>query len=350
MIISAMSVISPFGVGTQRFAAGVRAGRSALSAQTGDGASDLPYRTAGVVPDFDPAVLLGTGRTERSLGRPGGLATGAVAMLLREHDLAEIVPERRGLVLGGDLITVDRAMHIMRDSLTQPLPFHVNAKQFPSSVMSHAAAQCAIRFGFKAANATVTAGRLTGLAVLNYARRLHGAGRAPVIVAGAVEDLNPHRQWLTWHGYGDHSPAPLGEGCCVFLTESPESAAASGRQPIAEVLALNFGVVRPGTPQATLADRLARTLRRAGVAPGEVRIGAVSGSDSDAEYAAVASVLGPDARMLCPATLIGDTDGAAAAFQLAAVISAGAAGELAVVTATDPDGQVACGVFRILGP
>jgi 3-oxoacyl-[acyl-carrier-protein] synthase II len=341
VIISAMSVVSPFGLGTGAFAAGVRAGRPALSTVDGD----VPDSRQGRIDGFDVGAILGETKNLANLGRAAGLAVGTVALLLREHDLAEFAPAEKAVVLGGDLIGTDRAMGIMRESLTNPQPFQVNTKDFPSSVMNYSAAQCAIRFGLKGSNTTVTTGRMTGLSVLNYARRIHRRGRSPIVLACAVEDLNPRRSWITWHGLGTRDP--LGEGCCVFLTESGESALAHGRRPIAEVLALEFGVaLRPEAVVDTVAARIRRALRRARVAEGDVWAAAVSGSSAD-ELAAVSTVLGAGARVLEPASLIGDTDGASAAFQLATAIAHGAAGDIAIVTSVDPDGQVGCGVFRI---
>jgi 3-oxoacyl-[acyl-carrier-protein] synthase II len=348
VIISAMSVISPYGIGTDSFASGVRAGTPGLS--TVDVEEDVPYSEAGAVHGFDVRDVLDDNKVLKSLGRPGGMAVGAVAMLMREHDLTVFEPAERGLVLGGDLITTDRAMDIMRDSLTQDKPYDINVKQFPGSVMNHPAAQCAIRFDFKGPNSTVAAGRVTGLAVLNYARRLHRAGRAPVVLAGAVEDLNTRRSWITWHGHGEHSSAPLGEGCCMFLTESRSSALENGRTPVAEVLALRFASARSSfTVTETLRRQISHALNIAGVVASDVSMSVVSGVPGDDEHAAVAAALGQDARVLYPTQLIGDTDGATAAFQLATAIAhSDEHSRIALVTAVDPDGQIGCGVFRIL--
>ncbi|MFI6096978.1 beta-ketoacyl synthase N-terminal-like domain-containing protein [Lentzea sp. NPDC051213] len=336
-----MSVISPFGLGADAFTEGVRTRGPALSLVE----EDLPYAFQGEVGGFDIGEILGETKNLANLGRSASLALGTVALLLRQHDLAEFAPAERALVLGGDLIGMDRGMGIMRESLTNAQPFQVNTKAYPSSIMNFSAAQCAIRFGFKGSNSTVTTGRMTGLSVLNYARRIHRHGRSPMVLACAVEDLNPRRSWLTWHGLGTRDP--LGEGCCVFLTESAESARTHGRQPVAEVLALEFGYApRPEAVAYTLAARIGRALRRADLDEDDVWAAAVSGSSAD-ELAAVSAVLGADARVLEPASLIGDTDGASAAFQLATAIAHGMDGDIAIVTSADPDGQVGCGVFRI---
>lgn len=343
-----MSVISPFGVGTRAFTDGFQAGVPALTRVPAE--DDVPHTSAGVVTGFDYGTMEPGQKNLRSLGRAGGLAAGAVALVLREHDLDDLTAAERGIVLGGDLITTDMAMAIMRDSLTQAAPYHVNAKLFPGSVMNHPAAQCAIRYDFKGPNSTVTSGRVSALSVLNYARRMHKAGRAQVLLAGAVEDLNAKRSWLRWHGHGEQSSKPLGEGVCLFLTESLDSALDHGRTPVAEVLALEFGVAsRPGSLPEVLGARIRAALRRAGVAARDVVFAAPSGDDGDDEHTVVTAELHEDVQVLYPQRLIGDTDGASGAFQLAAAIaSAKDSAAVALVTSVDPDGQVGCGVFRIM--
>jgi 3-oxoacyl-[acyl-carrier-protein] synthase II len=353
VIISAMAVISPYGLGAGVFGEGIRAGRSALSPV--DPADEVPYKEAGLVDgDAMSGVLVDdceiTPRAQRIMGRPAGLAVSTLALLLREHGLTEYGPAQRAVVLGGDLTTTDRAMDLMYDSLTEALPYFVNAKQLPSTAMNFPTTQCAVRFGFQGPNSTITSGRVTGLSVLNYARRLHLAGRAPMVVAGAVEDLNRRRSWITWHGLGGREARPLGEGCCVFLTESAASAAEHGRTPIAEVLALEFGSARePADAKSALTTRIRRALVSAGVGPSDVDTAVLSGVDGDDEHEAVLGVLGADTRVLFPQRLIGDTAGASGAFQVATALSDPAA-KLAVITAVDPDGQVGCGVLRVLSP
>ena len=57
--------------------------------------------------------------------------------------LEEVVGLLRLDLLGGDLVATDRAMELTRQSLTNPQPFQVDTKAFPSSVMNNSAAQCA---------------------------------------------------------------------------------------------------------------------------------------------------------------------------------------------------------------
>jgi 3-oxoacyl-[acyl-carrier-protein] synthase II len=346
-VISAMSVISPFGLGTDAFTAGVLDRRIALSDV--DPADELPYPAAGVVEEFDLAAIVGDPKNLGAIGRAARLAVGATGLLLRRHDLAEYPATRKAVVLGGDLIGTDRSMEVTLQSLTAAQPFQVDTKAFPSSIMNNSAAQCAIKFGLRGPNATVTTGRMSALSVLAYALRLHRRGRAPAVLAAATEDLTPRRSWLTWHGHGAGSTSPLGEGCCVFLVESAEAAAEHARTPLAEPLALEFGVApHADAAAALLAARIRRALGTAGCSVDDVSTVVVSRESAEVEIAAVAEVFGANRSVAEPASLIGDTDGASAAFQLALAIAGGSAsGSLALVTSADPDGHVGCGLFRI---
>lgn len=340
-VISAMSVISPFGLGTDAFTNGVLERRTALS-----DVDELPQEAAGVVEEFDLAAIVGDPKNLGALGRAARLAVGATGLLLRRHDLAEYPATAKAVVLGGDLIATDRAMELTRQSLTGAQPFQVDTKAFPSSVMNNSAAQCAIKFGLRGPNTTVTTGRMTALSVLAYALRLHRRGRAPAVLAAAAEDLTPHRSWLTWHGHGAGSTSPLGEGCCVFLIESAEAAAEHARTPLAEPLALEFGVApHPDVAAELLATRIRRALATAGSEAVDVDTVVVSRESAVVELKAVAEVFGAGRSVAEPASLIGDTDGASAAFQLALAIAGRST--LALVTSADPDGHVGCGLFRI---
>lgn len=347
-VITAMSVISPFGLGADAFTRGVLAGRTALAAA--DPSAELPYAAAGVVEEFDLTAIIGNdAKNLAALGRAASLAVGTAGLLLRCHGLAEYAAAAKAVVLGGNLIATDRAMALTRQSLTNPQPFQVDTKAFPSSVMNNSAAQCAIRFGLRGPNTTVTTGRVTGLSVLAYARRLHLRGRAPAVLVAAVEDLTPRRSWLTWHGHGARSADPLGEGCCVFLLEAAEVAAEHGRVPLAEPLALEFGVApHPGAAADVLAARIRRALDAVRGSVAEVSSIVISRRCAVAERQAVEGVFGRDRQVIEPAGLIGDTDGASAAFQLATAIARGSvSGSIALVTSADPDGNVGCGLFRI---
>ncbi|MEV4257291.1 hypothetical protein AB0J52_29395, partial [Spirillospora sp. NPDC049652] len=171
-------------------------------------------------------------------------------------------------------------------------------------------------------------GRASGLTALAYADRLLRAGRADAVIAGAFDELTDRR--LAVEAAAGRPAADAAEGCCVFLLESARSARAAGRRPLAELLAHGGGV---GADVGAVARRV---LRRAGTSPEAVRLAVGDLGDTPA----------PNARVLDARAIVGDTAGAAAAFQAAAALVTPGAG-LTLLSALDPDGQVACALLRV---
>ncbi|MGK5552836.1 beta-ketoacyl synthase N-terminal-like domain-containing protein [Actinomadura kijaniata] len=328
-VISAVSLMSPAGVGVGPFREAVRTGTA------------VP---GGPVGDFHVAEPPATGRAVRLADRPSAMALATIGTLLDGGAADRCPPARRGLVLGSAAAGIDQSMTLTRDSLTRPRPDNVNPALVPACVMNYASAQAAIEFDLRGPNATVTAGRLTGLAALRYARRLLAAGRSDMVVCGAYEDLNERRVAIAEAAGVRGVPA---EGCCAFLVEPGERAREHGRSVLAEVLALETGVFAdPGEAFDVLGAAVGRALHAAGAAPSDVGLLVPAGRE-DARLPGLGK-----ARVVRPAELIGDTHGAAAAFQVAAAIAADAAGAgdgdgcLALVTAVEPDGHVGCCLLR----
>jgi 3-oxoacyl-[acyl-carrier-protein] synthase II len=384
-VITNWSAVSPFGLGAAAFADGVlerrpaivrlkpdpaEAGAGHAHAVTPDGgraadrahqdpssadsaADPPPMPTAALVPSFDARTALGAKNT-RSMDRATALAVTAVGLLLdRPSDDA-------GLVLGTGNGSVRSMMDFTRDSMTMQRPYHVDPARFPNTVMNCAAGRCAIWHGLHGPNTTIAGGHASGLLALNYAARLRSCGHAETVLCGAVEEYSAYRAWLEWHAHADCGARPLqplGEGCAVFLLESPEAARDGGRRVHAALLALEFGVAgnsRP--PQDALADCLRAALNEAGARPADVWAAAPAGYRDERgtqELAALTQVLGPGPRVLPPVgELIGDTSAASSAFQLAALLAEAArdpaaAGRVGAVTTVDREGLVGCVLLQL---
>lgn len=354
--LSTWSIVSALGMGVEPFRAGVRAGRGgprALDPDAWPGPSDRAF----LVPDFDARTVLGH-RGTRSMDRVTALAVAAVGMLLERHpgNLVEAADGNVGLVLGTGTGSVQSMMDFTRDSLTGEKPYYVDPARFPNTVMNRAAGQCAIWYGLKGPNTTMAGGHVAGLLALRYAIRLLRSDRAGAVMCGAVEEFSVQRSWLEWHGRGDGAATvPLGEGCAVFLVEP----AASAARPLAEVLAIEFGVHGDHAPLAEVLVRcVLAALGRAGIAAGDVWAIAPSrgsgGPLSEGERDGLELALGVrPAREIPSSELVGDAGGASAAFQLAAVLATAlddpeARGRVALVTSVDRDGPVGCALLRML--
>jgi 3-oxoacyl-[acyl-carrier-protein] synthase II len=351
-VITAWSAVSPFGIGRKAFAEGVRERRSTVSVVGGAG----PREDVCVVPDFDVRAVLGKKGT-RSMDRVTGLAVTAVGALLDDTERSRNVGTGEGaaLALGTTTGSAQSMMDFTRDSFTGEQPFFVDPARFPNTVMNCAAGQSAIWYQLKGPNTTIAGGRAAGLHALNYSRRLLAAGRARTVLCGAAEEYSPARAWLEHHSGDGTSTAPLGEGCAVLLVE-PAAGADAGQPVLAEILAVELGVVLGDDVAGSLTSCLRGALRRSGVGVEEIAVVARSGApgaEGDAEAAAVAEVLsGADAADLTQVALIGDTGAASAAFQTAALLAhaeddRALAGKAGLVTSVDRTGTVGCALLRL---
>jgi 3-oxoacyl-[acyl-carrier-protein] synthase II len=247
-------------------------------------------------------------------------------------------------------------LELTRDSLVKARPEFVKPAQFPNTLMNSAAAQCAIWHRLRGPNATVAAGRTSGLAAVNYARRLQRAGRAEVVLCGAAEEFSVTRAWLEHHAAPNRPEGTmLGEGCAMVLLEAAGRPGRHGRTELAEVLGLAFGVYRePADAGPVLAGCVRRVLVAAKESPD--RVWAVAAADDPALSGVDTSVdaaLDGHAPLRLPMTeLVGDTHAASAAFGIVAVLALAAGeprvrGRTALVTAVDRDGTVGCALLRL---
>jgi 3-oxoacyl-[acyl-carrier-protein] synthase II len=350
-VISAWSAVSPFGIGRTAFAEGIAARRSA-QAPVDPLAWDTPDSQACVVPGFDIREVLGRKGT-RSMDRATGLAVATVGRLFDDSGLDERDRGGEGaaLVLGTTTGSAQSIMDFTRESLTGEKPFFVDPARFPNTVMNCAAGQCAIWHHLQGPNATVAGGRVAGLHALNYGRRLLASGRARSVLAGAVEEYSHARAWLETRSSGGESV--LGEGCAMVRLTLPDDVG-SGTE-LAELLGVGFGVFSGDDPRVALASSVSRAIRAAGVEPGELRYWAPSssGTSEAAQREAVENATGSlDGVRIVGTGGLGDTGGASAVFQLAAVLATagddpGSRGEVALISSVDREGVAGCALLRL---
>jgi 3-oxoacyl-[acyl-carrier-protein] synthase II len=218
--------------------------------------------------------------------------------------------------------------------------------------MNCAAGYSAIRYGLAGINATIAGGELAFLSVFRYAANALRRGYADALLAGAVEELSPHRSWVLHLATRNGAPTVAGEGAAVFVVEPSELARAAGRHLDAEVLAVTAGFDPGGTTQG-LAGCLRRALEAAKVDPGQVWMAAPERSADGME--AVAAELGLGALRSFPwHRCLGDCHAAAAGLQVATLLAlhqvAGVgAARLWAVAGKEPDGTVAAALIRVFG-
>ncbi|CAM5660015.1 beta-ketoacyl synthase N-terminal-like domain-containing protein [Streptomyces chartreusis] len=355
-VITGWSAVSPYGIGREEFAAGVRAGaKTAVKADAGLG--PLPSSDVCTVPGFDIQEQLGPRGTAK-MDRLTALALVASDGLLLDADgnRAVATDELTGVVLGITMGSLENVTDFLRQSYTNARPFYVDAGRIPFGSLNHAAGATAIRHDLKGPNTTVAGGRVSGLLALNYARRLMSQGRATKYLVGSAEEFSAAHAWFEHTATASGDPAPLlGEGCGLFLVEHAEAAE---RPPLAAVLSVETRVDIDDDPGAAVTACARRALRRAGVDAGEVWAAvpcAAPTAAGRAEHEALAALVPADALSRVPSMeLLGDTSAASASFQIAAVLAVAEAdqdsrGRIALVSAVDRDGAVAAAVLRLMG-
>ncbi|MEV6958256.1 beta-ketoacyl synthase N-terminal-like domain-containing protein [Streptomyces sp. NPDC051207] len=354
-VITAWSAVSPFGIGKDRFVAGMLAGQDA-SSPLDAGQWAAPDSRACLIPGFELREVLGKKGT-RSMDRVTGLAVTAVRDLLRDSgDRRTGSDEETALVLGTTTGSAQSMMDFTRASLEGDKPFYVDPSLMPNAVMNCAAGQCAIWHSLKGPNTTIAGGRIAGLSALSYAAGLLASGRARTVLSGAAEEFSTARAWLDHHRRGeDGADALLGEGCAMFMLESSGSPGAADRA-LAEVLAVESRVYFDDDPAQALDACVDGVLRRGGIEAQDVwavSASALAGLAGDREREVLTARFGAEALDRAPAmTTVGDTAAASAAFQIGALLgaaeqSAVPAGAVALVSSVDDNGVVACAALRM---
>lgn len=348
-VITAWSAVSAFGIGANS----ARTGLISAAEPAAEPCEVDDWQVIGV-PDFNIRNELGTKGT-RSLDRLTGLTVTAVRELLDELGGRDSVcpQDDIGLVLGTDTGSIKSMMDFTRDSLTGDKPYHVDPSRFPNAVMNCAAGRSAIWYSLRGPNATVSSGRVAGLAALRYGSRILRGGQADAVICGAVEEYTLNRAWLERHIRGPQTdPVVLGEGCAVFLVESASAAAARNRKPVAEILSTAFRVCAPtDDPVELMSACITAALRDAALSPGELAAVAGAGDVDGVESAALAKCGVAPETVVNVAEQIGDVGAASASFAIAATIVALQArnhgSAPAIIIAYDRDGGMGAMVLRV---
>ncbi len=347
VVVTGIGAVSPLGDTPAAIHDALCEGRSGLEPYQHDEIDGIPAAFI----EFEPRDYLPRGNL-RPLDRTGRLVVAAAQLAL---DAAGWHSERRaehqvGLVLGTMFCSV-HTISAFDSRALQAGPKYAKPFEFANSVLNAAAGQTAIWHNLRGINSTVAGGTTAGLQALAYAVEMIRVGRADALLAGGGEELC-FETFLSFHRAGllcgsgaasgtSRGPAPydqrrggfaLGEGAALFVLEDRRSALERGAPVLAELRghASAFDLSR-GTESesasATIARVLGLALADAGLAAGDVDAVSASGNGSVAgdlhEALGIARAFGDHASRL-PVTavksMLGESLGAAGAFQLLALI------------------------------
>jgi 3-oxoacyl-[acyl-carrier-protein] synthase II len=254
-VITGLGIVSPIGVGVERFWASARAGRSGIGTPTLFDASKLPRecQIVGEVTDFDVKEWL-PGAAGRMAGRFSQFAVAAAKMARDDANLdsAQIPPERILVSLGSSMAGLVDVMNGMPRYLSGDVIPPWMVLEYPGHAAASHVAMSAKGQGQVAAFATAC---VAGLDSIAWAADKVQRGEATAVIAGATEtpltpgSLEAFRALgalSRWEGPPCEASRPfdklrsglvLAEGAGIVIVEDEEDARARQAKIYARILA-----------------------------------------------------------------------------------------------------------------
>jgi 3-oxoacyl-[acyl-carrier-protein] synthase II len=187
--VTGIGVLSPVGIGRERYWEALAMGKSGFSPISLFDTSSFTVHMGGQVQDFDPAVFLGK-KGLRDLDRSTRLFCSAAALAIDDAHL-RITDENSssmGISTGTTFGSLHSIFQFDRDGLIEG-PRFVNPSHFPNTVINSPSSRASIRFNIKGFNTTISTGFCSGLDAVSYAADFIKLKRADVVLAGGVEEL-----------------------------------------------------------------------------------------------------------------------------------------------------------------
>ena len=355
VVITGLGVVSPIGIGVERFWSNALSGQSGVTAIAGfDGFPLEAYRSrvAGQVLDFDAAQLPEAAQAAR-VDRYAQFTLAATAEAIEDAGLRIETedPHRVGVIVGAGMGAMAMAERELTRLHQRAKPQRVHPALIPTLTLNSASGIVALVHGAKGPNLTISTACSSSAHAIGQALILLRAGQADVVIAaGADASITP----LVFAGFcsmramsSSFNDTPsrasrpfdrsrdgfvMGEGAGVLILETLAHAQKRGARVRAEVAGYAatseaHHMVIPREDGAEVAETMRRALADAGAKPAGVdyiNAHATSTPIGDVvEARAIRSLFQEHAdRMLVNATksLIGHTLGAAGALGAAASV------------------------------
>jgi 3-oxoacyl-[acyl-carrier-protein] synthase II len=274
MVITGLGVISPIGIGKDRFWHSLLEGRSGIDYLTSLPNRGLPCKLAAEIKDFDPLAYVYEKKHLKVMSRDIQLGVSAASLAVKDAGLrpGDVDPERFGVEFGAGHIsfTPEELADAARDYLN-PARREGTAgwgeesmgtiaplwllRQLPNMPACHVS----IEHDAHGPNNTITSAEASPLLALQEAMRVIARGQADAMIVGACSSNIHPVDLARLHLYDslsrrdddptracrpfdrDRDGAIVGEGAAVFVLERYEHAVARGADIYCEVLAVGAG-------------------------------------------------------------------------------------------------------------
>jgi 3-oxoacyl-[acyl-carrier-protein] synthase II len=281
VVITGVGVVTPIGIGVQKFWRALKDGKAGVSKVTRFDPSRFKSQIAGEIKDFDPSKKLDPKETRRyDLFTLYALYTTVEAVEDSGLDLENLNKNRVGVIyasgIGGENTWEDEMMKMVEKGPRRVSPFFI-----PALIINMAAGKIAMKFGFKGVNyGVVSACSSSGHAVGEAFRKVR-SGEMDIMVAGGSEaPLGPlalagfcaARSLSTRNDEPEKASRPfdkdrdgfvMSEGSGTLILENLESARKRGATIYGEIVGYGasndaFHITAPndtGEPQAMAVKR-----------------------------------------------------------------------------------------------
>ena len=306
VVITGVGVISPIGIGKDRFWQSLLEGRSGIGLLRSLPSGSFPSKLAAEIHDFDPLEYVYEKKFLKVMSRDIQLGVSAASLAMKDAGLApgDVEPERLGVEFGAGHISF--APNELQDAAHDYCdPSHRDGypawdeermgkiaplwllRQLPNMPACHVA----IEHDARGPNNTITSADASPLLALQEAMRVINRGHADVMIVGACssnihpvdlarislfDDLtreqDPTRACRPFDR--DRDGTVVGEGSAVFVLERYGHAVARNAEIYAEVLAVGAGCdgrgYQNGAGGRGLVRAIEASLQRAGIRPDEI--------------------------------------------------------------------------------
>jgi 3-oxoacyl-[acyl-carrier-protein] synthase II len=289
VVVTGVGAVTPIGLNSEEFWAGLSAGKSGVGLITRWDASVYPAKLAAEIKGFDPLAYMDVKTAERT-GRFTHHAIAATIQALRMAglDIKQTNTERVGVVIAttGEVYSIGEATEVMKAKGPRRIdPLFINR------IAAHMAPVQVARFiGAKGPNSSINSACASGSDALGTALNRMRLGHADVMLAGATDTVIAPLAIATMGLLGalckdttpERAPRPFdkerngfvtGEGAGMLVLETYEHAMRRGAKPVAELAGVGWSFdahndVAPDAEGEAICMRAA--LRDAGMSPDEI--------------------------------------------------------------------------------
>jgi 3-oxoacyl-[acyl-carrier-protein] synthase II len=306
VVVTGVGVISPIGIGNERFWSSLASGRSGIDRLLSVPSQGLLSKVAAEVRDFNPLDYVYEKKFLKVMSRDIQLGVSAASLAMQDSGLkaGDIDPDRLGVEFGAGHISFtpeelsdaarDYADPSNREGYTRWGERNLNKiaplwllRQLPNMPACHVA----IEHDARGPNNTITSAESSALLALQEGMRVINRGQADAMIVGAAsstidpidlarlsvyENLSPNDDPLLASRPFDRKRDGMvaGEGSAVFVIESYEHARARGADIYCEILGVAAGadgrIDNPSQAGTGLVNAIETVLSRSNIRPGEL--------------------------------------------------------------------------------